>query len=126
MNPAGFVPVSGSTPRGAALVQFPALLSAGTVTPQPSSSTLRIEAAQRGVRSAGFTATTYAYRARRCERLATKMVPSGPTAADALIAGRWMPQRTLGAGCTAPLAVKGGRGRSEEHTSELQSPDHLV
>src|SRR5256885_13035055 len=110
MNPAGFVRGSGSTPRGGALVHFPALLSAGTVPPQPSSSTLRIEAAQRGVRSAGFTATTYAYRARRCERLATKMVSSGPTAADAFIAGRWVPQRTLGAGCTAPLAGKGGRG----------------
>src|SRR4051812_49258497 len=110
MNPAGLVPVRGSTPRGAALVQFPGLLSAATVTAQPSASTSRIEVAQRGARFAGSTATTYAYRARRCERLARKMVPSGPTAGAALIAGRWMPQRTLGAGCTAPPGVKGGRG----------------
>src|SRR5258708_12083364 len=26
----------------------------------------------------------------------------------------------------APPVVSGARGRSEEHTSELQSPDHLV
>src|SRR5256885_3152724 len=110
MNPAGLVPVSGSTPRGAALTQFPGLSSAGTVTPQPSSSTSRIDAAQRGVRSAGFKATTYAYRASRCERLATKTGPSGPIAGAALSAGRWMPQRTDGAGCTAPVDVSRGSG----------------
>src|SRR5438105_66961 len=109
MNPAGPVPVAGSTPRGAPLVQFPGWLSAATVMPQPSSRTPRIEVAQRGVKS-GLTASRYAYRARRCERLARKIVPSGPTAGAALIAGRWMPQRALGAGWTAPLEVKGGSG----------------
>src|SRR5256885_4206631 len=85
MKPAGLVPVAGSTPRGAPLVQLPGWLSAARVTPQPSFRIPRIDAAHFGVRS-GFTARTYAYRASRCERLARKIVPSGPTAGAALTA----------------------------------------